>query len=152
MNHRLYREFGRATRGERIYQAVAGKRRERTRRIGVSRQGKLVAPLVFQGRCNTAIVDVYFAQVRLPALPPGGGGKVTVSLEYVLSRNRDRVVLRYYEGKIFEYIEGNTNAPAYKVTENFETSHAEPREQGRGRCWPFDFYSSYGFARWGQMV
>jgi transposase len=71
VDHRLYREFGRAPRGERIYQAVAGKRRERTSIIGVSRQGKLVAPLVFQGSCNTEIVDVYFAQVLLPALPPG---------------------------------------------------------------------------------
>jgi lysine 2,3-aminomutase len=51
---------------------------------------------------------------------PGGGGKVPVSPEYVLSRNRDRVVLRNYEGKIFEYIEGATSAPAYKVTENFD--------------------------------
>jgi lysine 2,3-aminomutase len=64
---------------------------------------------------------------------PGGGGKVPVSPEYVLSRNRDRVVLRNYEGKIFEYIEGDTNAPAYKVSENFETPHTAPREQGRGR-------------------
>jgi transposase len=71
VDHRLYREFGRAPRGERIYQTVAGKRRERTSIIGVSRQGKLVAPLVFQGSCNTEIVDVYFAQVLLPALPPG---------------------------------------------------------------------------------
>ena len=34
---------------------------------------------------------------------PGGGGKVPVSPEYVLSRNNDRVVIRNYEGKIFEY-------------------------------------------------
>jgi lysine 2,3-aminomutase len=64
---------------------------------------------------------------------PGGGGKVPVSPEYVLSRNRDRVVLRNYEGKVFEYIEGNTNAPAYKVSENFEMPHTTPREPGRGR-------------------
>ena len=30
VDHRLYREFGRAPRGDRIYEAVAGKRRERT--------------------------------------------------------------------------------------------------------------------------
>lgn len=36
---------------------------------------------------------------------PGGGGKVPVSPEYVLSHNRDRVVLRNYEGRIFEYPE-----------------------------------------------
>jgi transposase len=71
VDHRLYREHGRALRGERIYQAVAGKRRERTSIIGASRQGKLVAPLVFQGSCNTEVVEVYFAQVLLPVLPPG---------------------------------------------------------------------------------
>ena len=46
---------------------------------------------------------------------PGGGGKVPVNPEYVLSRNADRVVIRNYEGKIFEYPEGadgNPLAPA----------------------------------------
>lgn len=71
VDHRLYRARGRALRGERIYQAVAGKRRERTSIIAASRQNKLVAPLVFQGCCNTDVVDVYFEKVLLPALPPG---------------------------------------------------------------------------------
>jgi transposase len=71
VDHRLYREYGRAPRGERIYQAVAGKRRERTSIISASQQGRLVAPLVFQGSCNTEVVDVYFEKVLLPALPPG---------------------------------------------------------------------------------
>lgn len=71
VDHRLYREYGRAPRGERIYQAVAGKRRERTSIISASQQGKLVAPLVFQGSCNTEVVDAYFERVLLPELPPG---------------------------------------------------------------------------------
>ena len=71
VDHRLYREYGRAPRGERIYQAVPGKRRERTSIIAASQHGKLVAPLVFQGSCNPEVVDVYFEQVLLPALPPG---------------------------------------------------------------------------------
>ena len=71
MDHRLYREHARAPRGERIYQAVAGQRRERTSIIAASRQNKLVAPLVFEGSCNTEVVDVYFEQVLLPALPSG---------------------------------------------------------------------------------
>jgi len=71
VDHRLYREHGRAPRGERIYQTVAGKRRERTSVIAASRQNKLVAPLIFQGSCNTEVVDVYFEKVLLPALPPG---------------------------------------------------------------------------------
>ena len=65
---------------------------------------------------------------------PGGGGKVPVSPEYVLSRNRDRVVLRNYEGKVFEYIEGATDAPAYKVSENFDTPKVLAPPPGLGRC------------------
>ena len=71
MDHRLYREYGRAPRGERIYAAVAGKRRERTSIIAASQQGKLVAPLVFQGSCHTEVVDAYLEQVLLPERPPG---------------------------------------------------------------------------------
>jgi len=46
---------------------------------------------------------------------PGGGGKVPVSPEYVLSRNADRVVIRNYEGKIFEYPEGTDGTPEFQA-------------------------------------
>ncbi|MCX8157096.1 MAG: KamA family radical SAM protein [Verrucomicrobiae bacterium] len=36
---------------------------------------------------------------------PGGGGKVPINPEYILSHNHDRVIIRNYEGKIFEYPE-----------------------------------------------
>ena len=36
---------------------------------------------------------------------PGGGGKVPVNPDYVLQRNDERVVVRNYEGKKFEYPE-----------------------------------------------
>jgi lysine 2,3-aminomutase len=42
---------------------------------------------------------------------PGGGGKVPVNPEYVLSHNADRVVLRNYEGEIFEYPEAADGRP-----------------------------------------
>ena len=45
---------------------------------------------------------------------PGGGGKVPVSPEYVLSRNNDRVVIRNYEGKIFEYPEATDGTPLFQ--------------------------------------
>jgi lysine 2,3-aminomutase len=44
---------------------------------------------------------------------PGGGGKVPVSPEYVLSRNNNRVVIRNYEGKIFEYPEVGDGSPLF---------------------------------------
>lgn len=39
--------------------------------IAASQQGRLVAPLVFQGCGNTEVVDTYFEQVPQPELPPG---------------------------------------------------------------------------------
>ena len=71
VDHRLHRESGRAPRGERIYEAVAGKRRGRTSILSASRDGKLVAPFAFQGSGNTEVVEVYLEKVLLPALPPG---------------------------------------------------------------------------------
>ena len=44
---------------------------------------------------------------------PGGGGKVPVSPEYVLSRNNDRVLIRNYEGRIFEYPESSDGRPLF---------------------------------------
>jgi len=42
---------------------------------------------------------------------PGGGGKVPINPEYVLSHNADRVVIRNFEGKIFEYPEASDGTP-----------------------------------------
>ncbi|HZL13410.1 MAG TPA: KamA family radical SAM protein [Verrucomicrobiae bacterium] len=53
---------------------------------------------------------------------PGGGGKVPVNPEYVLSHNADRVVLRNYEGKIFEYPEAADGRPCGQPPERIEDS------------------------------
>jgi len=50
---------------------------------------------------------------------PGGGGKVPVNPEYVLSHNADRVVIRNFEGKVFEYIEAGGAKPRFKPSEDF---------------------------------
>jgi lysine 2,3-aminomutase len=42
---------------------------------------------------------------------PGGGGKVPINPDYVLSRNADRVVFRNFEGKVFEYPEAADGTP-----------------------------------------
>ncbi len=42
---------------------------------------------------------------------PGGGGKVPVNPEYVLCRNAGRVLIRNYEGKVFEYPEAADGTP-----------------------------------------
>jgi lysine 2,3-aminomutase len=50
---------------------------------------------------------------------PGGGGKVPVNPNYVLSRNADRVLIRNFEGKVFEYPEARDGTPQFKPSENF---------------------------------
>jgi lysine 2,3-aminomutase len=42
---------------------------------------------------------------------PGGGGKVPINPEYILSRDDERIVIRNYEGNIFEYPEAPDGTP-----------------------------------------
>ena len=42
---------------------------------------------------------------------PGGGGKVPINPDYILSRNGDRVLIRNFEGKVFEYPEDREGRP-----------------------------------------
>ncbi len=48
---------------------------------------------------------------------PGGGGKVPINPEYVLSQNADRVVIRNFEGKVFEYPEATERKPVLVAEE-----------------------------------
>ena len=38
---------------------------------------------------------------------PGGGGKIPIVPDYLVSRGKGKIVLRNYEGKVFEYPESN---------------------------------------------
>jgi len=51
---------------------------------------------------------------------PGGGGKIPVNPEYILSHNSDRVVLRNYEGEIFEYPEAADGRIKRRKIEEYE--------------------------------
>src|ERR1051325_9345781 len=42
---------------------------------------------------------------------PGGGGKVPINPDYIVHRNAGRVVIRNYEGEIFEYPEAADGTP-----------------------------------------
>ena len=48
---------------------------------------------------------------------PGGGGKVPINPEYILSKNADRIVIRNYEGKVFEYVEAADGTPVLSPSE-----------------------------------
>jgi lysine 2,3-aminomutase len=51
---------------------------------------------------------------------PGGGGKVPVNPDYVLSRNEDRVVIRNFEGRVFEYPEAADGSPLTPAPKEIE--------------------------------
>jgi lysine 2,3-aminomutase len=51
---------------------------------------------------------------------PGGGGKVPINPGYVLSHNNDRVVIRNFEGKVFEYPESSDGTPLARPARNIE--------------------------------
>ena len=40
---------------------------------------------------------------------PGGGGKIPVGPQYLISQTPEKVILRNYEGAIFTYPEGKGN-------------------------------------------
>ncbi len=42
---------------------------------------------------------------------PGGGGKVPINPDYIVSRNAHRVIVRNFEGKLFEYPEDANGMP-----------------------------------------
>jgi len=61
---------------------------------------------------------------------PGGGGKVPIAPEYVLCRNAGRVLIRNYEGKIFEYPEAEDGTPLSKPPKEI----AEPELVCQDNC------------------
>jgi lysine 2,3-aminomutase len=52
---------------------------------------------------------------------PGGGGKVPISPDYVLSKNSERILIRNFEGKVFEYPEADDGTPLFTAPEFVES-------------------------------
>jgi lysine 2,3-aminomutase len=57
---------------------------------------------------------------------PGGGGKIPLQPDYVVSRGRGKIILRNYEGKIFEYSE--PNIIEFKKTRSIGEEKADPKK------------------------
>jgi lysine 2,3-aminomutase len=47
---------------------------------------------------------------------PGGGGKVPIGPEYIISKSRNNIILKNYEGKVFVYPEKYTPQPQEQIT------------------------------------
>jgi transposase len=71
VDNRLYREYARAPRGQKIIANVPGKKRERHSMIAGLRNKKLIAPFTFQGGCQAEVFNVWLENILLPELIPG---------------------------------------------------------------------------------
>lgn len=66
----LYRDHGRAPRGEKVMGEISGTRFVRESFISALYEGKFLAPMCFQGTCNTELFNVWLKQVLIPELKP----------------------------------------------------------------------------------
>lgn len=69
INQYIYREYGRAPRGEKILGEISGKRFARESFISALYEGKFLAPMCFQGTCNSELFNAWLEKVLLPELP-----------------------------------------------------------------------------------
>lgn len=67
----LYYPWGYGLRGQQIYGEVSGKRYARESFIAGKNGNKIIAPMCFDGTCNTDVFNAWLTQVLLPVLKPG---------------------------------------------------------------------------------
>lgn len=65
------RLHGRAPRGQRVRGTQSGQQRPRTSLIGAYRSRKLIAPMLFEGTCNTQVFNQWLQHMLLPELVTG---------------------------------------------------------------------------------
>lgn len=71
INQYIYREYGRAARGQKVLGETSGKRFSRESFVAGLYEGKFLAPMCFQGTCNTELFTAWLEKVLLPELPKG---------------------------------------------------------------------------------
>lgn len=65
------RRFAWARRGQRVVGYTDGRKRQRTSLIGGYFRRKLIAPLLYEGTCNTTLFNTWLEQQLMPVLPHG---------------------------------------------------------------------------------
>lgn len=67
----LHRQYGRAKRGVEVPGEISGRRTNRISIIAAFNQNKLIAPLRFEGYCDTELVNVWAKECLSPCLKAG---------------------------------------------------------------------------------
>lgn len=71
LDETIRREYARADKGQLVLSNIPGKRTTRTSIIAGLHQRQPIAPMYFEGYCNTDVVEVWLKEVLLPVLRPG---------------------------------------------------------------------------------
>ena len=71
IDQRITREYGWAERGRKLIEQIKGKREKRINGIAAYRQGKVIAPMLYEGSMTTVFFNEYIKNNLLPALNPG---------------------------------------------------------------------------------
>ena len=67
----LYRKYGRAPRGEKVYGDISGKRFARESFVAALSDGAILAPFCYEGTCNTELFNFWVEHCLVPVLKPG---------------------------------------------------------------------------------
>lgn len=67
----IYRQRGRSSRGIPLIGEISGKRFTRESFVAAKCGSEILAPMCFQGTCNTLMFDAWIEQFLMPVLKPG---------------------------------------------------------------------------------
>ena len=65
----LYREYGYALRGQKVYDKISGKKFQRTNIVAAKLGDKIIAPMQYSGTTDAPLFEHWFEQWLLPCLP-----------------------------------------------------------------------------------
>jgi transposase len=71
INQTIAREYGWAERGKKLVAQIKGKREKRINGVAAYRQGKVIAPMLYEGSMTALFFNEYIKTILLPELNPG---------------------------------------------------------------------------------
>jgi len=71
INEYMHRNHGRSPRGTLVVGEISGKRFARESFVAAKCATKIMAPMCFQGTCNTLLFDLWIEELLVPQLKPG---------------------------------------------------------------------------------
>ena len=67
----LYREYGYAPRGQKVYDKISGRKYKRCSIVAAKMGDKILAPFQYSGTMNSTVFEFWFSQLLLPSLEKG---------------------------------------------------------------------------------